>query len=92
MLDTVFHNGRIHTLDDEDRVYEAVGVSHGRITALGTEHELKFLIGPRNGTIEYGKRADFTVMAADPRDVPVEEVPGIPFTMTVVGGEIVWAA
>jgi len=42
-----------------------------------------------NGTIEHGKRADFTVMAADPRDINPEEVPAIPFTMTVVGGEIV---
>ncbi|UCD78062.1 MAG: amidohydrolase [Desulfobacterales bacterium] len=44
-----------------------------------------------NGSIAPGKRADFTVMAADPRDVKPEEVPDIPFTMTVVGGEIVWS-
>jgi predicted amidohydrolase YtcJ len=46
----------------------------------------------RNGTIELGKRADFTVMAADPRRVDPVEVPDIPFTMTIVGGEIVWSA
>ena len=45
-----------------------------------------------NGTIEPGKRADFTIMGADPREVPVEEVPDIPFVMTVVGGEIVYQA
>ena len=44
----------------------------------------------RNGTIEPGKRADFTVMAADPREVSPEEVPDIPFTMTVVGGDVIW--
>jgi hypothetical protein len=44
-----------------------------------------------NGTIELGKRADFTVMAADPREVEPQEVPDIPFTMTVVDGEIVWS-
>jgi predicted amidohydrolase YtcJ len=44
-----------------------------------------------NGTIEPGKRGDFTVMAADPRDVAPEEVPDIPFVMTVVDGEIVWS-
>jgi predicted amidohydrolase YtcJ len=44
-----------------------------------------------NGTIEPGKRADFTVMAADPREVSPAEIPDIPFTMTVVGGEIVWS-
>ena len=43
----------------------------------------------RNGTIEPGKRADFTVMAADPRQVDIEQVPDIPIVMTVVGGEIV---
>lgn len=44
-----------------------------------------------NGTIEPGKRADFTVMAEDPRLVKPEEVPTIPFTMTVVNGRIVWS-
>jgi predicted amidohydrolase YtcJ len=45
----------------------------------------------RNGSIEIGKRADFTVMAADPRRVSPEEVPQIQISMTVVGGEIVYA-
>ena len=45
----------------------------------------------RNGSIKVGKRADFTVMAADPRRVSPEEVPQIPISMTVVGGEIVYA-
>ncbi len=44
-----------------------------------------------NGTIEPGKRADFTVMAEDPRVVDPEEVPSIPFVMTVVGGRVVWS-
>jgi len=44
-----------------------------------------------NGTLEVGKRADFTVMAEDPRRVKPEEVPAIPFTMTVVDGRIVWS-
>jgi len=43
----------------------------------------------RNGSIEAGKRADFTVMAVDPRQVSPEEVPQIPISMTVVGGKIV---
>jgi predicted amidohydrolase YtcJ len=46
----------------------------------------------RNGTIEPGKGGDFTVMAADPREVTPEEVPDIPFVMTVVDGEIVWCS
>ncbi|MBT4643870.1 MAG: amidohydrolase [Deltaproteobacteria bacterium] len=44
-----------------------------------------------SGTIEVGKRADFTVMAEDPRQVKPEEVLDIPFIMTVVDGRIVWS-
>jgi predicted amidohydrolase YtcJ len=44
-----------------------------------------------NGTIAPGMRGDFTIMAADPREVAPEEVPDIPFVMTVVDGEIVWS-
>ncbi|MBW2617661.1 MAG: amidohydrolase [Deltaproteobacteria bacterium] len=43
------------------------------------------------GTIEAGKRADFTVLAADPRSIPPEEVADIPFRMTVVGGEVMFS-
>ena len=39
------------------------------------------------GTLEVGKRADFTVFAADLRQVPIEEVSGVPVKMTVLGGE-----
>jgi predicted amidohydrolase YtcJ len=44
-----------------------------------------------NGTIELGKRADFTVMGEDPRLVSPQDIPDIPFIMTVVGGEVVWS-
>jgi len=45
MLDTIFYNGRINALDDSDNTYEAVGVSNGRIAALGTDQELKAFTG-----------------------------------------------
>lgn len=32
----IFHNGPIHTLDDADRVVDAVGCAAGRITAVGS--------------------------------------------------------
>jgi len=38
------------------------------------------------GTLEIGKRADFTVFEQDPRNVPVEDLPGLAVKMTVVGG------
>lgn len=44
-----------------------------------------------NGSIELGKRADFTVMGEDPRRVSPQDIPQIPFTMTVVDGKIVWS-
>ena len=43
------------------------------------------------GTIEIGKRADFTVLAADPREVPIEEVPDISVKMTIVEGKTVFS-
>ena len=42
------------------------------------------------GTIELGKRADFTVLEADPREVDVEDVADIPVVMTVVGGKLIF--
>jgi len=45
-----------------------------------------------NGIIEQGKRADFTIMAADPRNLKPDDVPHIPFIMIILGGEIVWSS
>ena len=42
------------------------------------------------GTLEIGKRADFTVFAADPRSIPIEDLPELPVKMTVVGGEFTY--
>lgn len=42
------------------------------------------------GTIEIGKRADFTVFADDPRYMPVENVQHLPVKMTVLGGELTY--
>ena len=40
-----------------------------------------------SGTLEIGKRADFTVFARDPRKMTVEDVPGLTVKMTVLGGK-----
>jgi predicted amidohydrolase YtcJ len=48
--------------------------------------------GERNGRLEPGDRADFTVLGADPRGVPPEAIERIPVRRTVVGGRVVWQA
>lgn len=40
------------------------------------------------GTLAPGFLADLTVLAQDPREIPLEEVESLPITMTIVGGEI----
>ncbi len=44
------------------------------------------------GSLEIGKRADFTILAADPCRVEPELIPDIPVRMTVVGGQVVYDA
>jgi predicted amidohydrolase YtcJ len=42
----IAYNGEIHTMDNENSVVEAIAVLGGRITALGSDHEVKSLAGP----------------------------------------------
>lgn len=42
------------------------------------------------GTIDVGKRADFTVFETDPRAIPAEEVLDLPIRMTIVGGRMTY--
>lgn len=42
------------------------------------------------GTLEPGKLADLVVLGRDPWSTPIEELPGIPVDMTVLGGRIAW--
>jgi predicted amidohydrolase YtcJ len=59
-----------------------------------------FTLGPayaafeekERGTIEAGKRADFTVLSADIMTIPEPEILKTRCVMTIVGGEIVYAA
>jgi len=43
------------------------------------------------GTIEVGKRADFTVFETDPRAVPPDEVLALPIRMTILGGKVTYS-
>lgn len=42
------------------------------------------------GSIEVGKVADLCVLAQNPLDIDVRELPEVPVTMTVIGGEVVY--
>ena len=44
------------------------------------------------GTIAAGKRADITVLSADPTGIAPERLPDVAVTMTIVNGEVVWQA
>lgn len=48
--------------------------------------------GKRNGRFKEGDWADFAVLAEDPRSVPAPAVRDIPIMLTVVGGEVSYAA
>jgi predicted amidohydrolase YtcJ len=42
------------------------------------------------GSLEPGKRADITILDADPLAVPPDEIKDVPVVMTVVGGQVVY--
>jgi predicted amidohydrolase YtcJ len=59
------------------------GYTRGPAWAARLEHEA--------GAVRDGFRADLTVLAADPVEVSAEELPSVPVTHTVVGGDLyVW--
>lgn len=50
--DLVFYNGKVLTVDREFRVAEAVAVRDGRVLAVGSNAEIRPLIGPRTRAID----------------------------------------
>ncbi len=44
------------------------------------------------GTLEVGKRADFVVLSADPRNIPLEAINNIAVMKTVIDGDVVYSA
>ena len=51
-MDIIFYNGKINTLDDAGSVHSAVGATGGKITALGSDDELRGLGGPGTETVD----------------------------------------
>jgi len=65
-----------HQRIDVDTALRAVTIEAAR--SLGMEHEI--------GSVEVGKKADFTVLEADPTAVPAEELRDVPIWGTVFEG------
>ena len=55
--DRILVNGRILTVDAQDRVAEAIAIRDGRILAVGTTAEIERLAGPATDRIDLGGRA-----------------------------------
>jgi hypothetical protein len=55
--DTILVGGKVITVDDNDRVAEAIAVGNGRIVAVGTNDEIVALASPATERIDLGGRA-----------------------------------
>ena len=51
-MDIIFYNGSVNTLDGTGTVYSAVGAASGMVRALGTDEELRRLMGPNTDAID----------------------------------------
>lgn len=56
-VDTVFHNGVVYTINDQDAFAEAVAVKDGKILAVGTNADIDTLIGPSTQVVDLAGRA-----------------------------------
>jgi hypothetical protein len=51
-MDIIFYNGSVNTLDGSGTVYSAVGAANGMVAALGTDEELRRLMGRKTEAID----------------------------------------
>jgi predicted amidohydrolase YtcJ len=80
-VNRVTPSGRVLGADQCLTVDEALhAITLGAAWTLGLEDEI--------GSIEVGKRADFAVLGADPRDVPPLAIKDIAVHGTVLGGRV----
>jgi len=50
--DLVLTNGRILTVDSRDSIAQAVAISNGRITAVGSAADVRVFVGPQTRVID----------------------------------------
>lgn len=53
-MDTIFFNGCIRTLDNSEKVAEAVGIENGRIVFVGTDKEAEAFSSKNGLTLREG--------------------------------------
>lgn len=53
----IFHGGRVHTVDTQNTIAEAVAVGGGRILATGSDAEVRALAGPGTRSIDLRGRS-----------------------------------
>ena len=68
-MDIIFYNGSVNTLDGSGTVCSAVGAANGMVAALGTDEELRRLMGPKTEAAEcrYENRRQLGLSGSQPR-------------------------
>jgi predicted amidohydrolase YtcJ len=84
--DTILHNGKILTVDENFRVAEAVAIRDGVFLAVGTNPEVLRLRGPETRMIDLGAKTVTPGFIAT--DADNDLVAGNLYKETLVGGEI----
>jgi len=54
--DLILYGGEVHTLGDEDEVYDAVAARDGRVVGLANDYDAEFLEGTGTETVDLGGR------------------------------------
>jgi len=54
--DLILYDGEVHTLGEEDEVYDAVAVRDGRVVQLANDYDAEFLEGTGTETVDLGGR------------------------------------
>lgn len=57
MADVVYQNGKIITMDAKDSVHTAIAVKGGKILLVGSDMDMKSLIGPQTRVVDLEKKA-----------------------------------
>jgi len=51
MADLILYNGKIISVDEQDRIFQAIAVKDGRILTIGDDEDILVLAGPQSKLI-----------------------------------------